>query len=85
MAIEKIKELVVPKFDLPQQYSNDIWDIPSWDIYTNADEKSQLYWRQRSGITDYKIDFSICVNIVVREELKYGMYHIIKDKTNLRT
>ena len=85
MAIEKIKELVVPKFDLPQQYSNDIWDIPSWDIYTNADEKSQLYWRQRSGITDYKIDFSTCVNIVVREELKYGMYHIIKDKTNLRT
>lgn len=78
-ALQSIKQQI-PNFNLPEKYQSDIWDIKTWDIYTNATKNSQIMWNSRSSVTEHKFKFTLCENIFIREELKYFMYYIIEYK-----
>ena len=70
---------------MPDQYKNDIWDIKEWDIYKRATEKQKEIWHRNASSTKDKIDFTLCNNLHIREELKYVMYIIINNKEKIST
>lgn len=61
-------------FELPKEFQSDIWDIPNMDIYLNATPKQRHVWYKRSTVTKNQLDFTLCENAYIREELKYCMY-----------
>lgn len=74
----------VPDFKLPEPYCNDVWPIKSWDYYKNSDEKSIAVWNVNGNTYTDSIDFAICNNIYIREEIKFYMYNLIEiNKVNL--
>ena len=70
---------------MPEQYKNDIWNIKEWDIYKTATKKQQDIWNRNVAKPKNKIDFTLCNNLYIREELKYIMYIIIKDEEKIST
>lgn len=80
------KHQQLPEFNLPKPYSNDVWNICEWDIFKNSDENLQKIWIARSNIMDNTMDFTLCKNEVIREELKYFSYYVLEHKKiNIRT
>ncbi len=84
MPINQLKS-DLPEFDIPEQYKADTWAIKEWAIYTQATEKQQHVWDIRSSATDGKLDFTLCNNLYIREELKYVMYSILETGINVST
>lgn len=70
----------LPDFGLEAPYSADIWDICGWDIYKNAGEGQKEAWDARSSVMGGNLDFSLCKNRAIREELKYFSYHLLETK-----
>lgn len=70
---------------MPEQYKEDIWDIKEWDIYKTATKSQKETWHRNASSTKDKIDFTLCNNLFIREELKYSMYVIIKDGIKIST
>ena len=77
MGVLKLNEL--PVFDMPDIYKKDVWDIQNMDIFKNSTKKQQENWKKRSNVTNYYIDFRLCKNTVIREELKYVFYDILSN------
>lgn len=63
-----------PDFKLPEPYSHDVWPIKKWAWYENSDENRTAYCN-----TD-DVDFSICKNEYIREEIKFFLYDLIERK-----
>lgn len=63
---------------MPEQYKNDIWNIKEWNIYKTATKNQKENWHRSSSSTKDKIDFTLCNNLYIREELKYVMYIILE-------
>lgn len=63
---------------MPEQYKNDIWNIKEWDIYKTATKIQKDNWHRSSSSTKDKMDFTLCNNLYIREELKYAMYIILE-------
>lgn len=80
MTALQLTQQKIPNFNLPEKYQSDIWDIKSWEIYTNGAKNSQTMWNARSSVTEHKFKFTICTNPFIREELKYFMHYIIEYK-----
>lgn len=81
-----IQEHELPNFKLPEHYSNDIWPIKSWDYYKQSTEKNIKEWNVNGNTYTDTIDFSICTNRYIREEIKFYMYNLIEvNKVNLAT
>ena len=74
------KQIELPKFNLPEPYNNDVWDILEWDYYKTASQTYKNCWIARSNVMGNKMDFSLCKNPVIREESKYFCYLLISDK-----
>lgn len=74
------KQIELPKFNLPEPYNNDVWDITEWDYYKNASYRYKTCWKARSNVMGNKMDFSLCNSPVIREETKYFCYLLITDK-----
>ena len=70
---------------MPEQYKEDIWDIKEWDIYKTATKSQKETWHRNASSTKDKIDFTLCNNLFIREELKYSMYVIIKNGIKIST
>lgn len=84
MAIKKNVQINIPEFDMPDIYKDDKWKIKEWDYYKNSSDADKAYWDRRSSVTKGMLDFTLCNNICVREEIKYCMYQIIQQGTKLR-
>ncbi len=67
-------------FGLVSPYNNDIWNICEWDIYKNATENYKANWKARSNIMNNNMDFSLCKNETIREELKYFAFYLLNIK-----
>lgn len=80
MGVKQLQELLIPSFDLPDNYILDKWNIKEWDYYKNSPKAHQDKWDIRSSVTSGKLDFTLCENPVLREELKYYMYAFIDIK-----
>lgn len=80
MTALQLTQQKIPNFNLPEKYQSDVWDIKSWEIYTNGAKNSQIMWNARSSVTEHKFKFTICTNPFIREELKYFMHYIIEYK-----
>lgn len=74
MGEKKLLQLELPEFDMPDIFKEDIWKIKEWDYYKNAAKKHRIAWDKRSAITNGNLDFTLCENEFIREELKYVMY-----------
>lgn len=70
----------IPDFQLPDKYKSDIWEVQNWDAYINGDRRYKSAWNIRSSVTDYKFDFTLCNNPILREELKYCIYVLVEIK-----
>lgn len=70
---------------MPEQYKKDIWNIKEWDIYKRATENQKEIWNRNSSSTNEKINFTLCDNLFIREELKYVMFIIIKNDCKVST
>lgn len=80
------KQIELPKFNLHEPYSNDIWNITEWDYYKNSPRDYKRSWNSRSNVMNNRMDFTLCKNLVIREEAKYFCYLLIEDKKiSLRT
>lgn len=76
----------LPNFKLPEPYCNDVWPIKYWDYYKNSDEKSIAVWNINGNTYTDSIDFTICHNPYIREEIKFYIYDLIENrKINLYT
>lgn len=74
------KQIELPKFNLPEPYCDDVWDIMEWDYYKTASQGYKPCWIARSNVMNNKMDFSLCNNPVIREESKYFCYLLISNK-----
>lgn len=84
--INLLRQTDLTDFGLEAPYSADIWDICGWDIYKDANESQKKAWDARSSVMGGNLDFSLCENRTIREELKYFSYHLLKKKEiSLRT
>lgn len=80
------KEYALPDFKLPKPYCADIWPIKSWDYYKNSDKKSIAAWVSNGNTYTDSIDFTLCMNKSIREEIKFYIYDLIEvKKVNLYT
>ena len=70
---------------MPEKYKADEWNIKEGDIYKTATKKQQDIWNRNIAKPKNKIDFTLCNNLYIREELKYVMYTIIKDEGKIST
>lgn len=82
MAIKPLEQINLPQFDMPDKYKADVWNVRDWDCYKNASSSSKTYWDRRSKITNYRLDFTLCKNLYVREEFKF-IFYIALEKTNV--
>lgn len=74
----------IPNFNLPGRYANDIWNITTWDYYTDSDDKSKEAFHNKGFAVENFIDFKMCSNQYIREEIKYYLYLLIEiRKVNL--
>ena len=81
MAIQQLKiQQNIPNFNLPEKYSSDLWDVLSWEENISIKRDYKCKWKARSSITDYKLDFTLVKNIILREELKYVFYYFYEIK-----
>lgn len=76
----KEKENVLPDFKLSSPYCCDVWSIKSWDYYKKSDAKSIAVWDSNGNTNTDSIDFTICKNECIREEIKFYMYDLIEVK-----
>jgi len=67
-------------FNLQAPYCNDIWDICNWDYYKNSSTNYQGMWNARTNVMKHCMDFTICNNPYIREEMKYFSYYLITVK-----
>lgn len=80
------KQVSLPTFGLEAPYSDDTWNICEWDLYKNADEDNRKAWIARSNVMNNVMDFTLCSNEVIREEIKYFSYYLLNvKKVSLRT
>lgn len=70
---------LLPDFGFPEQYKSDKWDFRNWDYYKNSSEEHQLEFNQRGNHYKDFIDFTICENKYLREEIKYLLYFLIEE------
>lgn len=63
-------------FNIPAPYNADIWHVCDWDYYKNADKKNQHAWIARSNVMNKTVDFTICKNSTVAEEIKYFFWEL---------
>jgi len=76
----------LPDFKLPAPYNADFWDFKNWDYYNNSSNAHKDDWNRRGNSNNTGIDFCICKNQFIREEIKYFMYSLIQvSKNNLGT
>lgn len=75
-----IKQCELPQFNLTEPYGNDIWDVMEWDYYKDASEYCQKAWNARSNVMERKMDFTLCQNLIIREEAKYYCYLLVAVK-----
>ena len=81
MAVQQLKtQQNIPDFNLPEKYSSDLWDVLSWEENISIKRDYKCKWKARSSITDYKLDFTLVKNIILREELKYVFYYFYEIK-----
>lgn len=69
----------IPDFKFPEQYKPDIWDFKNWDYYKDSSEEHRHEWNQRGNYYKTDIDFSICENKYLREEIKYFLYYLVEE------
>lgn len=74
------KEQALPNFKLPKPYCDDVWPIKSWDYYKNSDKKGTAAWDSCGNTYTDSIDFAMCENEYIREEIKFYMYDLIEIK-----
>lgn len=67
-------------FKLPEPYCHDVWPIKNWEYYKNSGEKAITYWNKNGYTNIDDIDFSICENQYIREEIKFFLYDLIETK-----
>ena len=70
----------LPDFKLPEPYCHDVWPIKSWPYYKNSDEKGIAQWNVNGYTNTDDLDFSICRNEYIREEIKFFLYDLIEIK-----
>lgn len=63
-------------------YNNDIWNIEEHEKFNTLNEKQREYY-YKQGIKF--IDFSICNNKGIKQEIKYYCCYILENKINLVT
>ena len=85
MGLKKELKISVPEFDIPEIYKADKWTIKEWDYYKNSSDLGKTYWDKRSSVTEGVLDFTLCDNICIREELKFCMYQIMQQGIKLNT
>lgn len=74
------------RFNLPAPYCDDVWDICNWDYYKNSAERYLFAWKARTSVMNHCLDFTICDNLYIREEMKYYAYYLItQKKVNIAT
>lgn len=83
MGLKKELKISVPEFDIPEIYKADKWTIKEWDYYKNSSDLGKTYWDKRSSVTEGVLDFTLCDNICIREELKFCMYQIMQQGIKL--
>ena len=74
------KQQQLPDFNIPEPYCNDIWNICEWDIFKNSDNKLQKKWNAHSNMMGNTMNFLLCKNVAIREELKYFSYYVLECK-----
>lgn len=87
MLQKAIKQQVsVYDFGLQPPYSSDIWDVMTWDLYKNSEQKQKDAWNARSNVMKRTFDFTLCDSPELREEAKYFCFYLlIVKKVSLRT
>lgn len=70
---------------MPDKYKEDIWDIKELDIYKTATKNQKQIWNKNIAKPKDKIDFTLCNNLYIREELKYVMYVIVNNNITITT
>lgn len=89
MAVLKLnleKKPYVPPIKLSEKYQPDKWYIKEWEIYKTAEEAWKTYWKRYGHAETGCVDFSICKNDVVKNELKYFLSTCIEENNvNLHT
>ena len=87
MGVKKLQSIPsLPNFNLPEPYNSDFWDIKNWDYYLSSSEENRYEWDQRGNTKSDYIDFTICKNTFIREEIKYYMFFLIEEsKVNIAT
>lgn len=68
----------LPNFELPKPYCDDKWHVPTWNYYLSAPLSQQDYWNRCGHTEKPYIDFTICENEYIREEIKYFLYLCIE-------
>lgn len=68
----------IPDFKLPEPYCHDIWQVTTWDYYKSAPDTQQDYWNRCGHTENPVIDFTICLNPSIKEEIKYFLYTCIE-------
>lgn len=74
------KQQQLPDFNIPEPYCNDIWNICEWEIFKNSDNKLQNKWNAHSNMMGNTMNFLLCTNVAIREELKYFSYYVLECK-----
>lgn len=79
-------QIVLPSFGLEEPYSENVWHIKEWDYYKTSTENQKRSWNARSSVMNGNIDFTICKNTSIREEIKYFFFRaIINKKITIQT
>lgn len=74
----------IPDFQMPALYSNDIWNIKKWDYYIKSTPKAKDEFCSKVFSNTDDINWTLCSNPYIREEIKYYCYLLIeKRKVNL--
>lgn len=89
MAVLKLnleKKPYVPPIRLPERYQPDKWYIKEWELYKTATESWKTYWKRYGHADTECVDFSLCENLVLKNELKYFLSSCVEEKkVNLHT
>lgn len=74
----------IPDFKMPEPYCDDIWHIKNWEYYVNSDKKAKNEFCKRGFALTDDINWGLCSNPYIREELKFYCYLLIDQrKVNL--
>lgn len=76
----------IPNFKMPEPYCKDVWKIKKWDYYINSDQKEKDDFCKRGFSNTDGINWEVCTNPYIREEIKYYCYLLIeKRKISIHT